>query len=136
LRSTVLRLLVLFVGSIIVIAALLPYEQAGLSSSPFVDVFEYVGVPYAADIMNFVVITALLSVGNSGLYSCARMLFSLAEEATPRALTKLTRRGIPLVALLVSLAIGLVSLISSVIAAETVYLVLRVDRRVRGGRGV
>ncbi|MDQ1124510.1 S-methylmethionine transporter [Microbacterium trichothecenolyticum] len=125
LRSTVLRLLVLFVGSIVVIAALLPYEKAGLSSSPFVDVFEYVGVPYAADIMNFVVITALLSVGNSGLYSCARMLFSLSEEGyAPRVFTKLTRRGIPMVALLVSLAIGLVSLISSVIAAETVYLVL------------
>lgn len=125
LRSTVLRLLVLFVCSITVIAALLPYEKAGLSSSPFVDVFEYVGVPYAADIMNFVVITALLSVGNSGLYSCARMLFSLAEEGyAPRSFTRLTRRGIPLVALIVSLAIGLVSLISSVIAAETVYLVL------------
>ena len=115
----------LFVGSIIVIAALLPYEQAGLSSSPFVDVFEYVGVPYAADVMNFVVITALLSVGNSGLYSCARMLFSLAEEGyAPRAFTKLTRRGIPMLALLVSLAVGLVSLITSVVAAETVYLVL------------
>ncbi|KQT72192.1 amino acid permease [Microbacterium sp. Leaf436] len=125
LRSTVLRLLVLFVCSITVIAALLPSEKAGLSSSPFVDVFEYVGVPYAADIMNFVVITALLSVGNSGLYSCARMLFSLAEEGyAPRSFTRLTRRGIPLVALIVSLAIGLVSLISSVIAAETVYLVL------------
>ncbi|AOX46462.1 amino acid permease [Microbacterium sp. BH-3-3-3] len=125
LRSTVLRLLVLFVCSITVIAALLPYEKAGLSSSPFVDVFEYVGVPYAADIMNFVVITALLSVGNSGLYSCARMLFSLAEEGyAPRSFTRLTRRGIPLVALIVSLGIGLVSLISSVIAAETVYLVL------------
>ncbi|ONI63073.1 amino acid permease [Microbacterium sp. CSI-V] len=125
LRSTVLRLLVLFVLSITVIAALLPYDRASLSSSPFVDVFEYVGVPYAADIMNFVVITALLSVGNSGLYSCARMLFSLAEEGyAPRAFTRLTRRGIPIVALLVSLGIGLVSLISSVIAAETVYLVL------------
>ncbi|MBD8479272.1 amino acid permease [Microbacterium sp. CFBP 8794] len=125
LRSTVLRLLVLFVCSITVIAALLSYEKAGLSSSPFVDVFEYVGVPYAADIMNFVVITALLSVGNSGLYSCARMLFSLAEEGyAPRSFTRLTRRGIPLVALIVSLAIGLVSLVSSVIAAETVYLVL------------
>jgi S-methylmethionine transporter len=75
--------------------------------------------------MNFVVITALLSVGNSGLYSCARMLFSLAEEGyAPRAFTKLTRRGIPMVALLVSLAIGLVSLITSVVAAETVYIVL------------
>jgi len=125
LRSTVLRLLVLFVGSIVVIAALLPYDQAGVSESPFVEVFDIVGVPYAADIMNFVVITALLSVGNSGLYSCARMLFSLAEEGyAPRAFTKLTRRGIPMVALLVSLAIGLVSLVTSVVAAETVYIVL------------
>ena len=125
LRSTVLRLLVLFVGSIFVIAALLPYDKAGVSESPFVEVFDIVGVPYAADIMNFVVITALLSVGNSGLYSCARMLFSLAEEGyAPRAFTKLTRRGIPMVALLVSLAIGLVSLITSVVAAETVYIVL------------
>ncbi|WP_295824082.1 amino acid permease [uncultured Microbacterium sp.] len=125
LRSTVLRLLVLFVGSIVVISALLPYDKAGVSESPFVEVFDIVGVPYAADIMNFVVITALLSVGNSGLYSCARMLFSLAEEGyAPRAFTKLTRRGIPMTALLVSLAIGLVSLITSVVAAETVYIVL------------
>ncbi|WP_194409292.1 amino acid permease [Microbacterium cremeum] len=124
-RSTVLRLLILFVGSITVIAALLPYEDAGLTSSPFVDVFEYVGIPYAADIMNFVIITALLSAGNSGLFSCARMLFSLAEEGhAPRVLQRLTRRGIPLVALSVSLALGLVSLISSVIAPQTVYLVL------------
>ncbi len=57
-----------------------------MTSSPFVDVFQYVGVPFAPDIMNFVIITALLSAGNSGLFSCARMLFSLAEEghAPPR----------------------------------------------------
>ena len=125
LRSTVLRLLVLFVGSITVIAAILPYDQAGLTSSPFVDVFQYVGVPFAADIMNFVIITALLSAGNSGLFSCARMLFSLAEEGhAPKALLRLTPRGIPIVALSVSLALALVSLLSSIIAAETVYLVL------------
>ncbi|MFK4789014.1 amino acid permease [Microbacterium sp. ZW T5_56] len=124
-RSTVLRLLILFVGSITVIAAILPYEDAGLTSSPFVDVFAYVGIPYAADIMNFVIITALLSAGNSGLFSCARMLFSLAEEGhAPAVLGRLTRRGIPLVALTVSLGLGLVSLISSVIAPQTVYLVL------------
>lgn len=125
LRSTVLRLLVLFVGSITVIAAILPYDQAGLTSSPFVDVFQYVGVPFAADIMNFVIVTALLSAGNSGLFSCARMLFSLAEEGhAPKALLRLTPRGIPIVALSVSLALALVSLLSSIIAAETVYLVL------------
>ena len=125
LRSTVLRLLVLFVGSITVIAAILPYDKASVTSSPFVDVFQYVGVPFAPDIMNFVIITALLSAGNSGLFSCARMLFSLAEEGhAPRSFMRLTRRGIPIVALSVSMALGLVSLLSSVIAASTVYLAL------------
>jgi S-methylmethionine transporter len=125
LRSTVLRLVVLFVGAIAVIAAILPYEDASVTSSPFVDVFQYVGVPYAPDIMNFVIITALLSAGNSGLFSCARMLFSLAEEGhAPKAFTRLTKRGVPLIALSVSILIGLVSLLTSVIAADTVYLVL------------
>lgn len=125
LRSTVLRLVVLFVGAIAVIAAILPYEDASVTSSPFVDVFQYVGVPYAPDIMNFVIITALLSAGNSGLFSCARMLFSLAEEGhAPKAFTRLTKRGVPLIALSVSILIGLVSLLTSVVAAGTVYLVL------------
>ena len=125
LRSTVLRLLILFVGAIAVIAAIIPWREAGLTSSPFVDVFQYVGVPFAPDIMNFVIITALLSAGNSGLFSCARMLFSLAEEGhAPQAFTKLTKRGVPLFALSVSILIGLVSLLTSVIAADTVYLVL------------
>ncbi|WP_374953182.1 amino acid permease [Pseudoclavibacter sp. RFBJ3] len=125
LKSTVLRLVIFFIGAITVIAAIVPYEETGVTDSPFVTVFEYIGIPFAADIMNFVIITALLSAGNSGLFSCARMLFSLAEEGhAPRAFTKLTRRGIPLTALSVSMLGGLASLISSVMAPETVYLVL------------
>lgn len=125
LRSTVLRLVIFFIGAIAVIAAIVPYKEAGVTDSPFVLVFQYVGIPYAGDIMNFVIITALLSAGNSGLFSCARMLFSLAREGhAPRSFTRLTKRGIPLVALSVSMIGGLASLVSSVIAAETVYLVL------------
>jgi S-methylmethionine transporter len=124
-RSTTIRLVLFYVGAITVIAALIPYEQAGVSSSPFVDVFEYVGIPYAADIMNFVVITALLSAGNSGLFSCGRMLFSLAEEGhAPKKFLRLTRRGIPVFALGISLAVALICLVSSVIAPSTVYLAL------------
>lgn len=124
-RTTVWRLVIFFIGAIAVIAALVPYGETGVTDSPFVTVFEYIGIPYAADIMNFVIITALLSAGNSGLFSCARMLFSLAEEGhAPRAFTRLTKRGIPLIALSVSMIGGLASLISSVIAPETVYLVL------------
>jgi len=124
-RSTVIRLLIFFVGAIAVIAATVPFDQVGLDESPFVTVFSSVGIPYAADIMNFVIITALLSAGNSGLFSCARMLYSLSDEGhAPKALKRLTRRGIPLVALSVSMLGGLASLISSVVAPETVYLAL------------
>ncbi|ACL39134.1 amino acid permease-associated region [Pseudarthrobacter chlorophenolicus A6] len=124
-RTTVIRLLIFFVGAIAVIAATIPYTEVGLDESPFVTVFSVIGIPFAADIMNFVIITALLSAGNSGLFSCARMLFSLADEGhAPRALKKLTRRGIPLAALSLSMVGGLASLISSVVAPETVYLVL------------
>ena len=124
-RSTVVRLLIFFVGAIAVIAATVPFDQVGLDESPFVTVFSSIGIPFAADIMNFVIITALLSAGNSGLFSCARMLYSLSEEGhAPRAFRKLTRRGIPLAALSVSMLGGLASLISSVVAPETVYLAL------------
>ena len=124
-RTTVIRLLIFFVGAITVIAATIPYTEVGLDESPFVTVFSAIGVPFAADIMNFVIITALLSAGNSGLYSCARMLYSLADEGhAPRALKKLNRRGIPMVALSVSMVGGLASLLSSVVAPQTVYLVL------------
>jgi S-methylmethionine transporter len=75
--------------------------------------------------MNFVIITALLSAGNCGLFSCARMLFSLADEGhAPKAFGKLTKRGIPVLALCVSMLGGLASLVSSVVAPTTVYLVL------------
>ncbi|MET8945109.1 amino acid permease [Streptomyces sp. NPDC004542] len=125
LRVTVFRLLVFFVGSITVIAAMIPYHKVGLDESPFVTVFSAIGIPYAADIMNFVIITALLSAGNSGLYSCARMLFSLADEGhAPKALRRLNKRQIPMTALVVSMLGGLASLLSSVVAAQTVYLVL------------
>ncbi len=72
--------MIFFVGAIVVIAATIPYEQVSVDESPFVTVFSMLGIPYAADIMNFVIITALLSAGNCGLFSCARMLFSLADE--------------------------------------------------------
>ncbi|WP_267277927.1 amino acid permease [Arthrobacter sp. CDRTa11] len=125
LRATVLRLLIFFVGAITVIAATVPYGEVGLDESPFVTVFSSLGIPYAADVMNFVIITALLSAGNSGLYSCARMLFSLSDEGhAPKAFRRLTKKGIPLIALSISMIGGVASLLCSVVAAESVYLVL------------
>ncbi|MFK3815989.1 amino acid permease [Pseudomonas sp. NPDC089407] len=125
LRATVLRLVVFFVGTIIVIALLLPREDAGLSESPFVVVFSRIGIPYAADIINLVIITALLSAANSGLYAAARMLWSLGDQGQlPRAFAKLTKKGTPLNAILFTMIGGVAALLSSVWAPETIYLAL------------
>ena len=84
-HTTVLRLAIFFIGSILVRAALIPWHQAGVDTSPFVLVFQSIGMPFAGDIMNFVVLTAVLSAANSGLYVSSRMVWSLAKERLPCA---------------------------------------------------
>lgn len=84
-NTAIWRLLIFFVGTIIVISALLPHQMAGLhaegvSSSPFVTVFDHIGIPYAEDIIRFVIITALLSAANSGLFAASRMMWSLSAK--------------------------------------------------------
>ncbi|WP_350238037.1 S-methylmethionine permease [Pectobacterium colocasium] len=124
-RTTVARLVIFFLGTVLVLAAIIPMEEAGIAKSPFVLVFEKIGIPYAADIFNFVILTAILSAANSGLYASGRMLWSLSNEGTlPRRFSRLTRRGIPLFAISVSMLGGLLALFSSVVAPDTVYVAL------------
>ena len=124
-KTTVLRLVVFFMGTVFVLACLLPAKEAGVTESPFVTVFEKIGIPYAADVMNFVILTAILSAANSGLYASSRMLWSLANEnmAHP-SLTKINHNGVPFNALLISMLGGILALFSSVWAADQVYMVL------------
>ncbi|QQE72956.1 amino acid permease [Brevibacillus composti] len=124
-RTTVWRTLVFFVLAIFILAGLIPYQQAGVVESPFVAVFDSIGIPYAADIMNFVVLTALLSVANSGLYAATRMLYSLSRSNMASEKLGLTnRKGIPMNALLITFAISLLSLLSGFFAEETVFMIL------------
>lgn len=124
-RNSVFRIVGFYMLSIIILAAILPWRQAGLDESPFVSVLDSIGIPYAADLMNIVILTALLSVGNSGLYVCSRMLFSFAHDGlAPKIFGKLTKRGVPFYALLLSLAFALLSLLTSVYNATYVLAVL------------
>lgn len=124
-HGTLWRLAIFFVVAIIVMSALIPYQSAGVEQSPFVTVFEMIGVPYAADLMNFVIITAILSAANSGLYASTRMLWSLANEGMiPQQLASVNRFGVPFFAMCISMVGGLLALLSSVVAAGTVYLLL------------
>ncbi len=74
------RILLFYVGALIVILAINPWNQLSASSSPFVQVFSLVGVPVAAGIINFVVLTSAASAGNSGLFSTSGMLFNLSSN--------------------------------------------------------
>jgi AAT family amino acid transporter len=104
-RQTLARLAIFYVGGIAVVVGITPWTQVGLGESPFVRVFETVHIPFAADVMNFVVLTAALSSVNCNLYLTSRMLFSLARgRYAPAALGRLSSRGTPVPALLVSSA--------------------------------
>lgn len=124
-KTTIGRLVVFFVLTIVVLASLLPMKEAGVSTAPFVDVFDKMGIPFTADIMNFVILTAILSAGNSGLYASSRMLWSLANEGMlSKSVVKINKHGVPMRALLLSMAGAVLSLFSSIYAADTVYLAL------------
>ncbi|MCI5896525.1 MAG: amino acid permease [Candidatus Aphodousia sp.] len=124
-RASLLRLVIFFVGTVLIVAMLVPSETATVSKSPFMTVFEELGIPYAADIFNFVIITAILSSANTGLFASGRMVWSLGHDGMmPAGLAKLNKRGVPVNALAFSMLGGLLALASSVMAADTVFVIL------------
>lgn len=124
-KTTLWRLILFFVGSMIVMSSLISYKQAGVTQSPFVLIFSEMGIPFAADIMNFVVLTAIISAANSGLYASTRMLWSLSnEKIIPQLFKHTNHRGIPIYALIASMIGGIFALFSAVYAAGSVYLIL------------
>lgn len=105
-NGIVSRILVFYVSALGVIMAVVPWNTIDGSISPFVQIFDSVGVHAAADILNFVCLAAVMSVYNSGLYSNSRMLYSLARQGNaPAYLGKLNRRGVPVAGVLTSAAI-------------------------------
>ena len=104
-RQTLMRLALFYVGGMTVLVGVLPWTKAGLTESPFVRVFQAVGIPAAAGVMNFVVLTAALSSVNCNLYLTSRMIFSLSRGGyAPASLGTLSKKGVPVRALLVSSA--------------------------------
>lgn len=102
-NQVVYRILIFYIGAIFVIVALTPWDRIDGKASPFVQIFDQIGIPGAAAILNAVVLTAAVSAYNSGLYSNGRMLFSLAQRGNaPRVLAKVSRNGSPWVGVVVS----------------------------------
>ncbi|MFT8323658.1 MAG: amino acid permease [Bacillus sp. (in: firmicutes)] len=122
-RNIIWRTLFFFVLAMFILAAIIPYQTAGVTESPFVAVLDKIGIPYAADIMNFVILTAVLSVANSGLYAGARMLWSLSKnEMGPTSFKNLSKKGVPINALLITFVVASFSLMTSFFSTDTVYL--------------
>jgi AAT family amino acid transporter/D-serine/D-alanine/glycine transporter len=108
-NGIIVRILIFYLGALLVIMALVPWNQLSPDTSPFVFVFQKLGVPAAASIINIVVITAAASSCNSGIFSTGRMLYSLAcRGQSPRAFASVNRQNVPAAAIHASAAIMLI----------------------------
>ncbi|WP_391120196.1 amino acid permease [Psychrobacillus sp. L3] len=124
-RTILIRIIVFYIASIIVLSAIFPASELGLLESPFVTLMNLAGIPYAGSIMNFVILTAILSVGNSCLYASTRLLWSMAKEGmAPKMFGRLSKRKVPLNALIFTMVFSLFSLLTSVMEADAVFVLL------------
>src|SRR5579872_7506623 len=121
-NGIIARILIFYIGALAVIMALVPWSSLSPVVSPFVFVFEQLGVPGAASIVNLVVITAASSSCNSGLFSTGRMLWSLAQRGqSPRAFATLSRQHVPAAGIHASAAVMLVGVVLNYIVPERVF---------------
>lgn len=108
-NNVIWRIALFYVGSVVLLVCLLPWNAYHAGTSPFVTFFQALGVPGIDHVMNIVVLTAALSSLNSGLYSTGRILRALAlGGSAPRALAKMNRQSVPYVGILTTAGVYLV----------------------------
>jgi len=116
------RIAIFFVGSVFLLTVILPWNALQSGSSPFVSALKQIGIPGADHVMNAVVLTAVLSCLNSGLYSASRVLFVLARQhEAPAQLLKISGRGVPHLAIVASSVVGFLCVIMAGVAPNTVF---------------
>ncbi|GAA3545542.1 amino acid permease [Amycolatopsis ultiminotia] len=125
-NSTIVRIAVFYCGSVLLLALLLPSGRYSASESPFVTFFSHFGGPrvsaVAGTVMNFVVLTAVLSSLNAGLYSTGRILHSLSHSgAAPPAFGRMNRRGVPYGGILLTGVIGLLGVVLNYVAPSQAF---------------
>jgi GABA permease len=124
-QSVIVRVATFYVGSMILLVLIVPWNDTKLGASPYVTAFDEMGIPYADHIMNAVVLTAVLSCLNSGLYTASRMLFVLAaRREAPMRLITVNSRGVPVLAILSSTVVGFLSVIAAYVSPDTVFTFL------------
>ena len=124
-RSVVVRIVIFYLGSVFLLAVIVPWNAHRPGISPYVAALKEMGIPAAGHIMNAVVLTAVLSCLNSGLYTASRMLFVLAaRHEAPVELVKVGRRGVPYVAILCSSVVGFLCVLMAWVAPGAVFVFL------------
>jgi lysine-specific permease len=129
-RQVFWRILMFYILAIFVIGMLIPYtdpnllknDASDISVSPFTLLFERAGFAAAAGVMNAVILSAILSAGNSGMYASTRMLYNLALEGkAPRLFSRVSRSGVPRNALYATTLVGALCFLTSAFGDSTVY---------------
>jgi GABA permease len=124
-KSVVVRIVIFYLGSVFLLAVIVPWNSHQPGTSPYVAALGEMGIPAAGHIMNAVVLTAVLSCLNSGLYTASRMLFVLAaRHEAPLELVKVGRRGVPYIAILCSSVVGFLCVIMAWVAPGAVFVFL------------
>ncbi|MFE6867370.1 amino acid permease [Kitasatospora sp. NPDC057692] len=124
-NSVIWRIGIFYLGSILLVVTLLPWDSAAVKGSPYVAVLEHVGIPGAGRVMDVIVLTAVLSCLNSGMYTASRMAFSLGRRGdAPKAFATVTKRGVPRVAILSSVVFGFVAVFFNYTSPDTVFAFL------------
>ncbi|MBT2598048.1 amino acid permease [Arthrobacter sp. ISL-72] len=111
-RSIVARVVTFYVGSIFIVVTVQNWDAKSVGVSPYAAVLDVMGIPAVGTIMNFIVLTAVLSCLNSALYTSSRMLFALTKNGdAPKFFTRLSKGGVPRRAILLGTAVGYVSVV-------------------------
>lgn len=122
-----IRILLFYIGGLLVIMSVIPWNSIDPDSSPFVKLFTLIGIPFAAGIVNFVVLTAAASATNSGIYSNSRILFGLSKQGLgPKVLSKTNSNGVPYLSMFVSSFTLLVAALLNFIFPDAIQLFIYV----------
>ncbi|MBV9320870.1 MAG: amino acid permease, partial [Mycobacterium sp.] len=124
-NTVVTRIAIFFVGSVFLLVVIVPWNSLQPGASPYVAALQRMGIPGAGNFMNAIVLTAVLSCLNSGLYTSSRMLFVLAtQREAPAQLVKVSSRGVPYIAIVCSSLVGFGCVVIAWLAPGTVFLFL------------
>lgn len=124
-NSVVWRILLFYVGSVLLLTLLMPWDAYSSRESPFVTVLSAIGIPAADDVMNLVVLTAAMSSLNAGLYATGRTLRSLAMAGTaPKFAKRMNKSGVPYGGILITCAVGILGVFLNMLMPEKAFEVV------------